>query len=370
MSAVAALLLAADAWLAAAGLLLAADTRQAVEVARVTAKSVERQSRLPGEFHPYLKVAVHARVAGFVEAVEVDRGAAVRKGQLLVKLSAPEMAARIAEAEAKTRAVESQRAEAEAKRVALQSTWERLKAAAATPGVVAGHEVVLAEKALEAAAALVASLESAAQAARASVAPLRELASYLTITAPFDGVITERLVHPGALVGPESAGPLLLLEQNTRLRLAVSVPEADVAGVARGVNASFTVPAHPGQKFHGVVARIPHSLDPKTRTMPVELDVDNARGLLAPGMYAEVEWATRRPRPSLLVPPTSIVTTTERTFVIRLREGKAEWVTVSRGAPAGELVEVFGGLEPGDTIVRRASDEIREGTRLEARPAR
>jgi len=342
---------------------------QPVEVATVVSKPVEHKSRLPGELHPFLKVSLHARVTGFVESVDVDRGSVVRQGQQLAKLKAPEMAAQIAEAEAKVKAVESQRAEAEAKLVASQSTYERLKAASATPGVVAGNEVVLAEKAVDAARALVRAFESAAQAARASVVPLREMESYLNVTAPFDGVITERLVHPGALVGPGAGAnaPLLALEQNTRLRLVVAVPEAAVAGMAKGARFAFSVPAHPGQKFQGQIARIPQSLDPKTRTMPVELDVDNARGQLAPGMYAEVEWTARRPGPSLLVPPTAIVTTTERSFVVRVREGRAEWVTVSRGTPAGELVEVLGSLHAGDVIVKRASDEIREGTKLEPR---
>lgn len=98
--------------------------------------------------------------------------------------------------------------------------------------------------------------------------------------------------------------------------------------------------------------------------MPVELDVANPDGRLAPGMYPEITWPVRKKRPSLLVPPSSIVTTTERTFVIRVRGGKAEWVNVTRGATVDDLVEVFGTLNPGDEIVRRGTDEIREETSL------
>jgi RND family efflux transporter MFP subunit len=183
----------------------------------------------------------------------------------------------------------------------------------------------------------------------------------LKITAPFDGVITERRVHPGALAG---SGALLELEQNQRLRLVVAVPEAETAGIEPAARVAFTVPAYPGRTFTGVVARPARSLEPKTRTMPVELDVDNARGALSPGMYAEVAWPVRRQGASLLVPLSSIVTTTERMFVIRASNGRAEYVTVSRGAPAGDLVEVFGPLHAGDEILRRASDEIRSGTVL------
>ena len=96
--------------------------------------------------------------------------------------------------------------------------------------------------------------------------------------------------------------------------------------------------------------------------MPVELDVTNPQGRLAPGMYPEVSWPFRSKKTSLLVPPSSIVTTTERVFVIRIRDGKAEWVNVTRGAPVDDLVQVYGPLNSGDQIVRRGSDEIRDGT--------
>jgi hypothetical protein len=127
---------------------------------------------------------------------------------------------------------------------------------------------------------------------------------------------------------------------------------------------AFTVAAYPGETFSGVVSRIPHSLDEKTRSMPVELDVMNSGRKLAPGMYPEVQWPVRTARAALLVPPTAIVTTTERTFVIRINNGVAEWVNVTRGAPSGDLVEVHGPLGKDDVIVRRGTDEIRPGVRV------
>jgi RND family efflux transporter MFP subunit len=154
------------------------------------------------------------------------------------------------------------------------------------------------------------------------------------------------------------------IEQLTRLRLVVAVPEADVGAIVSGAKVTFTVPAHPGRSFSGTIARVSRSLDPKSRTMPVEVEVANAGALLAPGMYADVTWPVRRVQPSLWVPPTAIVTTTERTFVIRARDGKAEWVNVTRGAKQGDLLEIRGPISAGDKVVKRASDEIREGTRV------
>jgi multidrug efflux pump subunit AcrA (membrane-fusion protein) len=101
--------------------------------------------------------------------------------------------------------------------------------------------------------------------------------------------------------------------------------------------------------------------------MPVELDVINRGGSLAPGMYSTVKWPVRRSRPSLFVPKTSVVTTTERTFVIRNNNAHAEWVDVRKGIAEGDLTEVIGNLKPGDPVVRRASDEIRDGSPLQPR---
>jgi len=336
-----------------------------VEVVKVIARSVERQTKLPGEFQPYLAVPIFAKVNSFVRIVNVDRGSAVRQGQILATLEAPEMIAQVAEAQSKAQALELQRAEAEAKLASAQSTYDRLKAASATPGVVAENDVVIAQKAVEAAQALVHSYENSIKAAQAQVHTVQDLQQYLTIKAPFDGIITERNVHPGALVGPGAGStPLLRLHQVSRLRLVVAVPEALVGAIVKGARVPFTVPAYPGETFYGTVGLLAHDLDPKTRTMAVELDVKNPDLRLGAGMYPEVQWPVKRPQASLLVPPTSIVTTTERTFVIRVSNGIAQWVNVSRGARVGDLVEVFGPLKDGDTIVRRGTDEIREGSKV------
>jgi membrane fusion protein (multidrug efflux system) len=343
----------------------------AVEVFRVTSKAVERQVKLPGEFQPYLAVPIYAKLPGFVKRVAVDRGSTVKTGQVLVTLEAPEMQAQIVEAQAKAQAIGLQRAEAEAKLAAAQSTYDRLKAASATPGVVAENDVVVAQKNAEAAQALVRSYDDSIKAAQAQVQSVKDLEQYLTLKAPFDGIITERNVHPGALVGPGNGStPLLRLHQVSRLRLVVAVPEALVGAMVKGARVPFTVPAYPGETFYGLANLMSHDLDEKTRTMAVELDVKNSDLRLSAGMYPEVQWPVRRPQPSLLVPPTSIVTTTERTFVVRVSNGVAQWVNVSRGARVGDLIEVFGALKDGDTIVRRGTDEIREGAKVNVQPAK
>lgn len=339
------------------------------EVVEVVAKPLAGTTALPGELRAFREVDVYARVSGFVESVEVDRGSHVRQGDLLATVSAPELEAKLAEAQARVAAIEAQRVEAEARLAASESTLARLREAAKTPGVIAGNDLVQAEKSVGADRSRVASIAGNLEAARAAVKAVEDMRSFLKVAADFDGVVTERLVHEGSLVGPESksAAPMFRLAQLDRLRLVAAVPEALVGSIRKGARIEFTVPAYTGETFSGLVARPARSLDPKTRTMPVELDVVNRDGRLAPGMYAEIAWPAGRGRASLLVPATAVKATTEKIFVIRVTGGVAEWVEVRRGATQGKLVEVFGNLKPGDKVLLRATDEIRPGTAI--RPA-
>jgi RND family efflux transporter MFP subunit len=347
------------------GLLVPLSRAQTGELVPVVSKPVSRTVELPGEFLPFLTVSLHARVPGYVERVLVDRGSMVKQGDLLAEMSAPEMSAQITEAESKVQAFEADRLQAAAQLAAAQSTYEGLKKAAETPGAIAGNELIQAEKQVDAAKALLNSRQQAGKAAESAVRSLRDLLAYLKISAPFEGVVTDRMVHPGTLVGPGNDVALLVIQQVSHLRLVVPVPEEDVSGITNGASVPFQVPAWPERTYSGTIARISRALDQKTRTMAVELDVMNRDGALAPGMYPTVKWPVRRSRPALFVPKTSVVTTTERTFVIRDQSGKAEWVDVKKGVTDGDLVEVIGNLKPGDRVVRRATDEIREGTQIQ-----
>jgi len=339
-----------------------------VTVVRVISQKLDRPVSLPGDLVAFQDVELRAKVSGFVESIHVDRGSMVKKGAVLAQMVAPELIAQRSEADAKVQSAQSQRVEAEARLAADEATYLRLKNASATPGVVAGNDVDIAGKTVEADRARVETWKQNEQAARSAASSLREIESYLRVTAPFDGVITERNVHVGSLVGPASAA-MLRLQQVSTLRLVVAVPENAVPGTQLGQAVKFTLAAYPGETFTGKVARIAHALDVKSRTMPVELDVANPSGALAPGMFAEIAWSVRRTRPSLFVPTTAIATTTERTFVVRIRNGQVEWVDVKRGAPMMQLVEVFGPLGEGDEVALRGTDELRPGTTVQAKLA-
>src|SRR5579863_8406403 len=148
---------------------------QTGDLASVVSKPVSRTVELPGEFLPFLTVSLHAKVPGYVERVLVDRGSVVKTGDLLVELSAPEMAAQIAEAESKVQVSEADRAQAEAQLAAAEATYERMKKAAETPGAIAGNEVIQAEKQVDAAKALLNSRRQATRSAGAAVRSLEDL---------------------------------------------------------------------------------------------------------------------------------------------------------------------------------------------------
>lgn len=368
------------------------QTNASIVVAKVIAKEVNRKEKLPADLIAYRDVAIYPKVPGFVKTISVDRGSIVRSGQLLVSLMAPELNDQKAQSANQAKAALEERNQSKADLESLvdeqksvaenlkaeKDTYNRLKEASAYPGMIAGNDLEIAQqkaaadeaklhsydkkrKALE---ARIRSLDSREKSALDSARSSTAVESYLQITAPFDGVITERNVHEGSFVNAptnEKVAPLLRIQQLSLLRLVVPVPEADVGGIVPGASVTFTVPAFKGETFDGIVKRVGGSLDLNNRTMPVELDVPNPSRRLAPGMYAEVNWPVVHAKASLYVPKTSVVTTTEKTFVVRIKDGVTEWIDVKPGAADGDLIEVFGNLQPGDEIAVRGTDELRAG---------
>jgi len=346
---------------------------QAVSVVAVESQTLNTVLALPAQIIPYQIVDIYPKVTGFIEMIRVDRGSHVRAGEVIVRLSAPELAAQRAQAEANIQTAQSQLSAAQAKLSSDEGTYQHLAAAAKTPGVVAGNDVLVAEQAAAAGRAQVQAATNNVQAAEDALRSVKQLESYLEIRAPFNGVVTMRNLHSGALVGPTSgtsgAQPIVQIEDLDRLRLVVPVPEAYAAGIREGQQAAFSVPTYPGRIFHAPIARIAHDVAQNTRTMAVELDVRNPDGQITPGSFATVEWPIQRSYPTLFVPATAITTNLQRTFVVRVRQGKTEWVDVTSGITVNEKTEVFGDVKAGDQVVMRATDELAPGTSVVAHQA-
>lgn len=342
-----------------------------VNVTVVQSKKLKATIALPAELVPYEAVDLYARETGFVKSIRVDRGSSVKQGELIAEIEAPELVAQRAQANAAYQSAESQLAAGQAKLAADQATYERTSAAAKTPGVVAPNDLEIAEKTAQSDQANVDALRKTADAAQEGLRAVTQLESYLRVTAPFDGQITTRYVHPGTLVGPASGAramtPLVHIETVTRHRLVVPVPENDVAGVPEGTSVNFADPSFPGRTFTAPIARISHGVDVKTRTMPVELDVRDPKAELVPGTFCEVRWPVSRTYPTLFVPASAVGSDLERTFVIRVSNGKTEWVDVKTGVRVENSIEVFGDLKEGDQIAMRGTDQIRPGTAVSSR---
>lgn len=345
-----------------------------VETVPVTSRQLDLKVSLPAQLLPYESVDIYPKVTGFLESIRVDVGSKVAQGDELMRLSAPELVAQRSQAEAAVHAAESQVATAQAKLASDQGTYLHLSSAAKTPGVVAQNDVMVAEQAVAADKGTVSAAEHNLGAAKDALRSVAQMESYLTIKAPFSGVVTARNLHPGALTGPASgqAGsqPIVRIVDTDRLRLVVPIPEAEVGEIKQQEQVSFNVPAYPGEVFHAPIARIAHDVDVNTRTMHVELDVRNSDGRLAPGSFVTVAWPVRRHAATLFVPATAVTGDQQHTFVIRVRDNKAEWVNVQTGQSANGETEVFGDLHAGDQVVRIASDSIRNGQNVTVRTAK
>jgi len=356
---------------------------------------------LPGQMLAYQDVPIHAKVEGFITWIGVDRGWVVKKGQKMITVYCPELESKRREAISKMGAaksayeqslsnVQSEKSklvEARAKLDADQLTYERLKIAARTPGAVAQNEVDIAGKTTEADRGRVQSILDEIEAAKNLVAVQKEnigaagnlvdsfsdLRSYLTITAPFDGVITERNVHVGSIVAVDSLRgtslPLVRIQEKSLLRLVVPVPEACVSGIRDGDWVDFTVPAFLGRTFKGQIARLGFALDDKTRSMPVEMNVYNNSGELEPGMFANVRWPVVRPYKTLFVPSSAVVSDLKETFVLTVHDDKLAKVQVKRGLDMGDVVEVTGNIKEGDLVILRGTDEYNDGTTVTTKMA-
>ena len=342
-----------------------------VTVTTVLSRKLSTSVRLPAQLTPYEVVDIYPKVTGFVKSIKVDRGSKVKKGELIAQIEAPELVAQRAEAESKYQGAEFQLLAAQAKLAADETTYKRMSAAAKVPGVIAGNDLDIAQMTAQADQANVAAVQKNAKAAHEGLRAVAQMEEYLNLIAPFDGQVTARYAHPGALVGPAGkpggSSPILRIETLTRLRLDVPVPEYDATGVSKGTEVSFSVPSFPGKTFRAPIARISHAVDITTRTMPVELDVRDPQAELVPGSFCEVEWPVRRNYSTLFVPASAVASDLAHTFVIRVQDNRTTWVDVKTGATVGKLIEVFGDLKEGDEVALQGTDQLRPGTQITSR---
>ncbi|GAB3334360.1 efflux RND transporter periplasmic adaptor subunit [Larkinella ripae] len=322
-------------------------------IGKATEQKVGQVVQLPGEFKAFQEVNIYPKADGFVEQVLVDRGSEVRKGQVLMVLEAPEMEERLVVARSTT-------LKANAMLTASKEHYRRLKASSKVPGSVSALD-------LETAQARMMADSAAMLGEQANFRALSKIKSYLTVRAPFDGVITERNVHPGALVGAgvKMERPMMVLQQQNRLRLVVDIPENYSMSLKQGDTVLFTVGAMPGREFTGKISRRSSNMNEQFRSETVEIDVSNPARKFKPGMFAEISLSAEGTPGAVAVPASAVVASTERQYVIRVQDGRAQYVDVRKGQQAGEMTEVFGNLRANDPIVINAREDLKEGAQIQ-----
>jgi len=326
----------------------APETKPRYPLAVALKAPVDQTEQLPAQLAAYQEVSIFPKVNGYVQSVLVDIGSHVHTGQLLMVLVAPEL-------QQATLQAKEHYERAKADFTIGKEEFERLQEAARTPGAVSPLQLAAAKAKASADSSLM-------NAENANWQMQQTMTAYLQVTAPFDGVITARNVHPGALVSAsgKDGQPMLELKQVDHLRLQVDIPENIAEDLKGRDTVTFYLTAFPGKAFTGRIARNSMNISKEFRSERVELDVFNHDATLAPGMYATVVFSSKGNPNALSVPKTAVVTSTERKYVITVRGGVTHKVDVSTGNQNASSIEVFGPLSAGDTVISVANDEIKD----------
>lgn len=322
---------------------------QSYQFAKVESGGVTSTLRLPAQLNAYQEVSIFPKVNGYVKNVWVDIGSHVNKGSLLMELEAPELEQAVLLAKEKF-------VKANADFSVDKEHYQRLLEASKTKGAVSPMDLSTIKAKMNADTAVV-------NAEKASWDMQKTMTNYLKVVAPFSGVITERNIHPGALVSAMAKDkPMLELKQIEHLRLQIDVPEHLAVNLHQNDTLSFYVSALQGKKLRGKISRKSRSINAQYRSERIEVDVINKDGLLASGMYADVVIYSKGNKNALIVPKSSVITSTERKYVLLSDNGKIRKVDVSTGNYTPDKIEIYGDLKPGDTVITNASEEIKETT--------
>ena len=331
-----------------------------VSVISPTASASTREILLPGTTQAFTDAPIFARTNGYVKRWYFDIGAHVKAGQLLAEIETPEVDQQLQQA----------RADLETARANLrqaQITADRWRALLESDSV-SKQETDVAVSALSA-------MKATVDSNIANVGRLEQLQAFEKIFAPFDGVITARNVDIGVLVNAGSTSTagreLFHMTAIDTLRVFVAVPEVYSRAARPGSPATLTLDEFPGRSFQGRLVRTANAIDLASRTLNVEVDVDNPRGELLPGAYAFVHLKLPKQIASVTIPASTLLFRAEGLHVAVVRDGQAQLVPVTIGRDFGQTVEIVSGLTPSDQVVVGPSDSLTTGTRVRiaAQPA-
>jgi RND family efflux transporter MFP subunit len=316
-----------------------------VVVAKAVARDVAVEVHAPVELRPLAQAEVGSKTLGYLDAVLVDRGDKVKRGQLVALVRPSDLPDQLV-------AARGSLAQSQASAALARQNLERVSGLAPR-GVVSQQE-------LQQAQAAVATAEAQEAAAKAQVAGYATRLGETQITSPLDGVVTLRRLDPGALVGP-TTGSIATVARVDVLRVFVTVTERDVHLVKAGQKAHVEVDALSGKSIEGSVVRLAPTLDPATRTLDAEVQIDNASGELRPGMFGRGAIVVDVHHGAPVVPVTAVQITNDKRFVFVVKGDKAQRKEITTGVDEGTWVEVTNGIVAGDEVVTIGIDAISDG---------
>jgi RND family efflux transporter MFP subunit len=319
-----------------------------VLVAPPTRGQPSQEIVLPGSISAYADASIFARTNGYLKKWYFDIGAHVKKGQLIAVIESPEVDQQLAQAKADL-------ATAETTAGLAKTNAERYQ------GLLKGDAV--SQQDTDTFVTQAASTNTQVKSAIANVQRLQQLVDFEQIIAPFDGVITVRNVDIGTLVDSGSgARELFHVAAINTLRVYVNVPQIDSRSAVRGTVADLTLAEFPGRRFQGKLVRTSDSIDPASRTLLAEFDIDNRKGELYPGAYAEVHFKLDNAQPAIVVPVSTLIFRSEGLRIATVVNGnQAKLVPVVLGRDDGKVVEVVSGLQAGDTVIQNPPDSLIDG---------
>jgi RND family efflux transporter MFP subunit len=304
---------------------------------------------LPGNTQAFTEAPIYARASGYLKQWYFDIGAHVKRGQLLAEIETPELDEQLEQAE-------NQLKTAEANLQLAQVTADRW--------VYLEKSSVVSKQERDQAVSDLNAKRATADSDRANVARLQKLQAFEHVYAPFDGVITARNTDVGDLIQGDNTAPkeLFHLAAVGKLRVYIPVPEVYASAIKSGETVTLTLDAFPGEDFAGTLVRDSNSIDLTSRTLRVEVDVDNPTGSLLPGAYAFVHWKLPSAARAVTIPTNTLLFRAEGLRVAVVRGGHAKLVPVTIGHDYGSSVEVLSGLTSEDTVILDPSDSIVEGS--------
>lgn len=340
------------------------DKRPHVEVAKPVKKTIIRKLKLPGDVLPDQQVAVYARVQGYLEAIPVDRGSSAQAGDVLAKISVPELEKQLAKEQADLAVGGPSIVRDEAALTWRKAIWDRLEKAAASVRDLVNQEALDdARGRFEAAKAELELTKARELGMRATVEKTQAMIDFATIRAPFDGVVTERWVDPGDLIQPGST-KLLHFMQVDPVRIRIHVPESDVPSVRPESRAKITFDELSGKTFEAQVSRLFWALNRNTKTMAVEIDIKNPDRVLRPGMFARVEVGLDERPGALVLPASALITEKKKSFVFVVRDDIVKKVAIRIGFDDGIEFQAVEGVSEQDEIVVTGKNLVADGEKV------